>query len=124
MPVGRPLLEGLTKRASNIHYRILVFWMWVERLNLAKPMQLLNLRFERVKPWDLEGDSLPAVRNSERCLSSLNPTFRSYYLANRRLARAKYQLKVVLKSRGKEIRILILYLFTAMNGDPRFPLDS
>jgi len=79
MPVGRPLLEGLTVRQVNIHRTILMFVGWLSRVTMSKPMQLLNLRFTKVRPWELEGDSLPAVRTAERCLSSIDPTFGRYY---------------------------------------------
>jgi hypothetical protein len=78
-PVGRPLFDGLTVRRVDIHRTILMFQGWVSRVKLSKPMQLLNLRFTKVKPWELEGDSLPAVRTAERCLSSVDPAFGRYY---------------------------------------------
>jgi hypothetical protein len=61
-----------------------MFQGWVNRVKLSKPMQLLNLRFTKVRPWELEGDSYPAVRTAERCLSSLDPAFGRYYSDIRR----------------------------------------
>nr|UIW13825.1 MAG: RNA-dependent RNA polymerase [Rhizoctonia solani mitovirus 53] len=92
-PVGRPLFDGLTVRRVNIHRTILMFQGWFSRVKLSKPMQLLNLRFTKVRPWELEGDSLPAVKTAERCLSSVDPAFGRYYSDIRRDLKKAWLLK-------------------------------
>jgi hypothetical protein len=106
-PVGRPLFQGITKRNVNIHRTLLMFQGWFSRVTLAKPIQLLNIRFDKVKPWALEGDSLPAVRTAERCLSSLSPAFGRYFSdlrsEQKRLYLKKSGMKTIKHKRGKPL---------------------
>lgn len=92
-PVGRPLFQGLTVRKVDIHRTFLMFHGWLSRVKLSKPMQLLNIRFTKVRPWELEGDCLPAVRTAERCLSSVDPAFGRYYSDIRRDLKKAWLLK-------------------------------
>jgi len=92
-PVGRPLFDGLTVRKVNIHRTILMFQGWFSRVKLSKPMQLLNIRFTKVRPWELEGDSLPAVKTAERCLSSVDPAFGRYYSDIRKDLKKTFMMK-------------------------------
>jgi len=83
---GQPLLQGLKKlngfiffSGSNIHKTVQTFSNWMANVSSAKPIQILSTRFEKVKPWELEGDALPAIRTAEKCLSAHSPTLAKYF---------------------------------------------
>lgn len=87
---NQPLFKGLKKlnsfiffKGTDIHKTVQTYSNWLANVSSAKPIQILATRFEKVKPWELEGDSLPAIRTAERCLSSLDPTLAKYFRQTR-----------------------------------------
>nr|QDH88977.1 MAG: RNA-dependent RNA polymerase [Mitovirus sp.] len=105
---GQPILDGLAKlngfiffKGSNIHKSVQTFSNWLSNVKSDKPTQILSTRFEKVKPWELEGDSLPAIRTAEKCLSSFSPTLAKYYSDNRMNLKRNY-LKSNKKSTGNK----------------------
>lgn len=105
---GQPILLGLGKlngfiffKGSNIHKTVQTFSNWLSNVKSDKPTQILSTRFEKVKPWELEGDSLPAIRTAEKCLSSLDPTLAKYFSDARMNLKRNY-LKSRKKSTGGE----------------------
>nr|UJQ92445.1 MAG: putative RNA-dependent RNA polymerase [Mitoviridae sp.] len=109
-PVGRTLYQGITSRKVDIHRTILMFQGWYSRVKLSKPMQLLNLRFTKIRPGELEEDILPAVRTAERCLSSIDPAFGKYYSSVRRDLKRKLikKTKDSKKVRGRPSKTALL----------------
>lgn len=110
---GQPILDGLAKlngfiffKGSNIHKSVQTFSNWLSNVKLDKPTQILSTRFEKVKPWELEGDSLPAIRTAEKCLSSFDPTLAKYFSDNRMNLKRNYlkSKKSTVNKRGRAFK--------------------